>query len=199
MEQTQSPNYWLNNAHLQEQLRVGDSVYLSEGDGDASIQLNVICQLCELVLLLLKCLQQTVDLLLCQHNSAVILQQERRNMHQAYHWYCMCMSLILEHYLEEAFKNICLFIELCVYHVSYLLKCFLAVQAGGGHLRQQDGHVLLLLPQPDEPLPDVSVHHTQRHLLLPTQSLVEIGEVSPDAGACALCCAGDLAKTWRGC
>lgn len=55
-----------------------DSVYLCEGDGDASIQLNVICQLSELVLLLLKCLQQTVDLLLCQHNSAVVLQQEKQ-------------------------------------------------------------------------------------------------------------------------
>ncbi len=79
----------------------GDSAYLSEGDRDASIQLNVICQLCELVLLLLKRLQQTVDLLLCQHNSAVILQQERRNIRQAYHWYCMCISLILEAYLEQ--------------------------------------------------------------------------------------------------
>lgn len=57
---------------------------------------------------------------------------------------------------------------------SYLLKSLLAVQAGGGDLRQQDGHVLLLLPQPDEPLPNVGVHHTQRHLLLPTQSLVEV-------------------------
>lgn len=57
-----------------------DRVYLSEGDGDAGVQLNVICQLCELVLLLLKRLQQTVDLLLCQHDSAVVLQQERNNM-----------------------------------------------------------------------------------------------------------------------
>lgn len=62
----------------------GDSVYLSEGDGDASIQLNVVCQLGELVLLLLKRLQQTVDLLLCQHDSAVVLRQERRIRHQAY-------------------------------------------------------------------------------------------------------------------
>lgn len=76
--------------------------------------------------------------------------------------------------------------------VSYLLKCFFTVQAGGGHLRQQDGHVLLLLPQPDQPLPDVGVHHAQRHLLLPTQRLVEVCEVSPDAGARALCRAGDL-------
>ena len=53
-------------------------MYLSEGDGDAGVQLNVIRQLCELVLLLLKCLQQTVDLLLCQHDSAVVLQQERK-------------------------------------------------------------------------------------------------------------------------
>lgn len=66
------------------------------------------------------------------------------------------------------------------------------MQAGGGHLRQQDGHVLLLLPQPDQPLPHVGVHHAQRHLLLPTQRLVEVCEVSPDAGARALCCAGDL-------
>lgn len=70
--------------------------------------------------------------------------------------------------------------------ISYLLKCFFTVQAGGGHLRQQDGHVLLLLPQPDQPLPDVGVHHAQRHLLLPTQGLVEVCEVSPDAGSRAL-------------
>lgn len=57
-----------------------DRAYLSEGDGDAGVQLNVIRQLCELVLLLLKRLQQTVDLLLCQHDSAVVLQQERNNM-----------------------------------------------------------------------------------------------------------------------
>lgn len=78
--------------------------------------------------------------------------------------------------------------------VSYLLKCFFTVQTGGGHLRQQDGHVLLLLPQPDQPLPDVGVHHAQRHLLLPTQRLVEVCEVSPDARARALCCAGDLGE-----
>lgn len=60
------------------------------------------------------------------------------------------------------------------------------MQAGGGHLRQQDGHVLLLLPQPDQPLPDVGVHHAQRHLLLPAQRLVEVCEVSPDAGPRAL-------------
>lgn len=53
-------------------------LYLSEGDRDASIQLNVIRQLGELVLLLLKCLQQTADLLLCQHNSAVVLQPKKR-------------------------------------------------------------------------------------------------------------------------
>lgn len=61
----------------------GDVVYLSEGDGDASVQLNVICQLSKLVLLLLKSLQQTVDLLLGQHNPAVILHQERcTTLHQ---------------------------------------------------------------------------------------------------------------------
>lgn len=79
-----------------------------------------------------------------------------------------------------------------IWIVSYLLKRLLAVQAGGGHLRQQDGHVLLLLPQPHQPLSDVGVHHAQRHLLLPTQSLVEVREVSSDAGACALRRAGDL-------
>lgn len=73
-----------------------------------------------------------------------------------------------------------------------LLEGFLAVQAGGGDLRQQDGHVLLLLPQPDEPLPDVSVHHAQGHLLLPTQRLVEVGEVRTDAGARALRRSRDL-------
>lgn len=52
-----------------------DGVYLSEGDWDASVQLDVVCQFCELMLLLLKRLQQTVDLLLCQHDSAVVLQQ----------------------------------------------------------------------------------------------------------------------------
>ena len=63
-----------------------DSVYLGEGDRDASVQLNVICQLCELMLLLLKRLQQTVDLLLRQHHPAVILQQERSNICQRYHY-----------------------------------------------------------------------------------------------------------------
>lgn len=82
-------------------------------------------------------------------------------------------------------------------HISYLLKCFLTVQAGGGHLRQQDGHILLLLPQPDEPLPYMGVHHAQRHLFLPTQGLVQICKVSSDAGAGALCCAGDLKHTWE--
>ena len=53
----------------------GDGAYFSEGDGDAGVQLNVIRQLRELVLLLLKRLQQAVDLLLCQHNSAVVLQE----------------------------------------------------------------------------------------------------------------------------
>lgn len=77
---------------------------------------------------------------------------------------------------------------------SYLLKRLLAVQAGSGDLRQQDGHVLLLLPQPDQPLPDVSIHHAQCHLLLPAQSLVEVCEVGPDTGAGALCCAGDLTR-----
>lgn len=55
----------------------GVSEYLSEGDRDASIQLNMISQLCELVLLLLQSLQQTVDLLLRQHDSAVILPVTR--------------------------------------------------------------------------------------------------------------------------
>lgn len=68
------------------------------------------------------------------------------------------------------------------------------MQAGSGDLRQQDGHVLLLLPQPDQPLPNVSIHHAQRHLLLPAQSLVEVGEVSSDTGARALCCARDLMR-----
>lgn len=49
-------------------------MYLGEGDGDASVQLNVVGQLCELVLLLLKRLQQTVDLLFGQHHSAVVLR-----------------------------------------------------------------------------------------------------------------------------
>lgn len=61
-------------------IRGGRCVYLSEGDGDASIQLNVIRQLGELVLLLLKRLQQTVDLLLCQNHSAVILQQKKNTV-----------------------------------------------------------------------------------------------------------------------
>lgn len=61
-----------------------DSMYLSEGDWDASIQLNVICQLSELVLLLLKRLQQTVDLLLCQNNSAVVLKHIRSNAHHTF-------------------------------------------------------------------------------------------------------------------
>lgn len=48
-------------------------MYLGEGDGDAGVQLNVVGQLCELVLLLLQRLEQTVDLLLGQHHSAVVL------------------------------------------------------------------------------------------------------------------------------
>lgn len=49
--------------------------YLCEGDGDAGIQLDVIRQLGELVLLLLKRLQQTVDLLLGEHHPAVVLHR----------------------------------------------------------------------------------------------------------------------------
>lgn len=60
----------------------GSDGYLSEGDRDSSIQLNVISQLSELVLLLLKSFQQTLDLLLGQHNPAVILHQERSNSFQ---------------------------------------------------------------------------------------------------------------------
>lgn len=48
-------------------------MYLREGDGDAGVQLDVVGQLRELVLLLLERLQQTVDLLLRQHDSAVVL------------------------------------------------------------------------------------------------------------------------------
>lgn len=65
------------------------SVYLSEGDRDAGIQLDVVCQFSELMLLLLKRLQQTVDLLLCQHDSAVVLQQERSIRHGACRFSCM--------------------------------------------------------------------------------------------------------------
>lgn len=50
--------------------------YLGEGDGDAGVQLNVVGQLCELVLLLLERLQQAADLLLGQHHSAVVLRRE---------------------------------------------------------------------------------------------------------------------------
>lgn len=53
-----------------------DGAYLGEGDGDAGVQLNVVGQLSELVLLLLQRLQQTADLLLRQHNSAVVLRRE---------------------------------------------------------------------------------------------------------------------------
>lgn len=53
-----------------------DGAYLGEGDGDAGVQLNVVGQLCELVLLLLERLQQAADLLLGQHNSAVVLRRE---------------------------------------------------------------------------------------------------------------------------
>lgn len=74
----------------------------------------------------------------------------------------------------------------------YLLQRLLAVQTRGGHLGQQDGHVLLLLPQPDETLTHVSVHHTERHFFLAAQSLMQVSEVGPDTGACTLCCARDL-------
>lgn len=77
---------------------------------------------------------------------------------------------------------------------THLLECLLAVQAGRGHLRQQDGHVLLLLPQPDEPFAHVGVHHAQRHLLLPTQGLVEVREVGSHAGPRTLCRARDLER-----
>lgn len=39
------------------------------------------------------------------------------------------------------------------------------------------------------------IHHAQRHLLLSTQGLVQICKISSDAGAGALCCAGDLKHT----
>lgn len=71
-----------------------ECAYLSEGDRDASIQLNVICQLSELVLLLLKCFQQTADLLLCQHNSAVVLQQKRPEKTSELKLSCFCISPI---------------------------------------------------------------------------------------------------------
>lgn len=148
--------------------RARPAAYLGEGDGDACIQLDVVGQLGELVLLLLERLQQAADLLLGQHHPAVVLRRENRRHGR-------------ETPLEDA--RVC---------ISYLLKGFLTVQAGGGHLGQQDGHVLLLLPQPDQPLPDVGVHHAQRHLLLPTQRLVEVCEVSPHAGARALRRPGDL-------
>lgn len=129
----------------------------------------MVGQLGELVLLLLERLQQTADLLLGQHHPAVVLRRKKTSVTDA------------KTPLENA--------RACI---SYLLKGFLTVQAGGGHLGQQDGHVLLLLPQPDQPLPDVGVHHAQRHLLLPTQRLVEVCEVSPHAGARALGRPGDL-------
>lgn len=69
------------------------------------------------------------------------------------------------------------------------------MEAGGGHLRQEDGHVLLLLSEPDEPLPDMSVHHAERHLLLTAQRLVEVGEVRPHTGPRVLCRAGNLRGT----
>lgn len=53
---------------------VGGAAYLGEGDGDAGVQLNVVGQLGELVLLLLERLQQAADLLLRQHDPAVVLQ-----------------------------------------------------------------------------------------------------------------------------
>lgn len=144
-------------------------LYLGEGDRDSSIQLNVVGQLCELVLLLLKCLQQTVNLLLGQHHSAVVLKMENVSV-------CFFPSSLwrLGH--------------------AHLLERLLAVQTGCGDLRQQDGHVLLLLPQPDEPLAHVSVHHAQRHLLLPTQGLVEVRKVGAHAGSCTLCRARDLER-----
>lgn len=55
-----------------------EGAYLGEGDGDAGVQLNVVGQLCELVLLLLERLQQAADLLLGQHNSAVVLRRGTR-------------------------------------------------------------------------------------------------------------------------
>ena len=75
---------------------------------------------------------------------------------------------------------------------SYLLQRFLTVQACGGHLGQEDGHVLLLLPEPDETLAHVGVHHTQSHLLLPAQGLVQLGEVRPHTRASALSRARNL-------
>ena len=51
--------------------------HLSEGHRDASVQLDVIRYLSELVLLLLQGLQQAVDLLLGQNNSAVVLRHNK--------------------------------------------------------------------------------------------------------------------------
>lgn len=78
---------------------------------------------------------------------------------------------------------------------SYLLQGLLTVEAGGGHLRQEDGHVLLLLSEPDEPLPDVSIHHAERHLLLTAQRLVEVCEVRPHTGPSILRRARNLRGT----
>lgn len=61
------------------------------------------------------------------------------------------------------------------------------MQTGSGHLRQQDGHVLLLLPEPDEPLPDMSIHYAEGHLLLTAESLVQVGEVCTHTGASVFC------------
>lgn len=77
----------------------------------------------------------------------------------------------------------------------YLLQGLLTVQAGGGHLRQEDGHVLLLLSEPDEPLPDMSVHHAERHLLLTAQCVVEVCEVRSHTGPSVLRRAGNLRGT----
>lgn len=84
------PNFWPVTGLNAETAASGEAVYLSEGDRDASIQLNVVRQLSELVLLLLKRLQQTVDLLLCQHDSAVILQQKEASDARSI---CACLTL----------------------------------------------------------------------------------------------------------
>lgn len=128
----------------------------------------MVGQLCELVLLLLECLQQTVDLLLGQHHPAVVLKSHQKSRSRS------------------SFRSPSSLARRRPSSPAYLLERLLAVQAGRGDLRQQDGHVLLLLPKPDEPLAHVGVHHAQRHLLLPAQGLVEVGEVGPHTGPRAL-------------
>lgn len=74
LEPTQRPR--CRTVDVQREAGSAEGAYLGEGDRDPGVQLDVVGELGELVLLLLERLQQTADLLLGQHDPAVVLRRQ---------------------------------------------------------------------------------------------------------------------------